>query len=89
MKGEEETDNKKRNETEKIRIASLLSVDPDRPLHHGVFSHKNNRISTKPTANVLKLGGTDVISSDNENLCVRIQKLTQFLIIDYFLLHFA
>ena len=43
---ESETYDKERNEIEEGIVASVISMDPDRPLHHGVFTHENHRVAT-------------------------------------------
>ena len=41
-----ETYDKERNEVEEGIVSSVISMDPDRPLHHGVFTHENHRVAT-------------------------------------------
>ena len=43
---ESETYDKERNEVEEGIVASVIGMDPDRPLHHGVFTHENHRVAT-------------------------------------------
>ena len=52
-KRESETYDKERNEIEEGIVASVLGMDPDRPLHHGFFTHENNWVAMYTLVNTL------------------------------------
>lgn len=52
-----------------------------RSLHHGVFPHKNDGISTQTLANILQLIGSNIVRGNDQNLGVLVEKIAQLLIV--------
>ncbi|CAK9179264.1 unnamed protein product [Ilex paraguariensis] len=70
-----------RNKVEVGLVAGLLRMDPDGPLHHSIFPHQHDRVSTKSLPNILQLVRSDIVGRGDEDLGVLIKKLAQLLII--------
>lgn len=77
---------KMREEVSDGGVTSVFRMDSNGAFHHGVLTHKNNGIATKTLADALKLVGTDIIGTDDEDLRILIEETTEFLIVVSFLL---
>lgn len=68
------------------RIASLLGVDTDGPLHHGVLAHEHHGVRPQPLPDTLELIGAHIVGGAHEHLRILLQEIAQLVVIVLLLL---
>lgn len=76
-----ETYNKERDEVENGLVSSVLSMNSDTSLHHGILTHENHRITAQTSPDVLKLVRPHVVGYRHQNLRILIEQLAKLVII--------
>lgn len=62
--------NKQGNEIVEGIVASILSMESNGALHHGVLTHQDNGVATQTLPYILELFGTHIIGGHDQYLGV-------------------